>query len=225
MAPLNNACARRLLVSSCSVISRARSSLFCSAKAPYAALEEPAFVGLIEEGTKPCAKLLGGRTVGLGWGIPSALPRPEVPSSLFSSFWKNRPLGQTLLGYHLQPGCGVVKAAGLHGGAGQLVRNGAPAAGQKLATDEISREPEVKPVQNAGNAGPQWKTCIECEHSKRVGDFARVKSSKDNRTDACRACLAALRRRRLGRELDHLQLGQDLPDMQRAERSKGLLYG
>jgi hypothetical protein len=115
-------------------------------------------------------------------------------------------LGQTLLVYHLQPGCDVVKAAGLHGGAGQLVRNGAAAAGPNLATDEILKKPEVKPLQNVGNAGPQWKTCIECKHSKRVGDFARVTSSKDKRSDACRACLAALRGRRSGRELDHLQL-------------------
>jgi hypothetical protein len=201
MAPLSNACARRLLLASCSVVSSARNSFFGSAKAPYAAPEEPAFVGVIEEGAKPCTKLLGGRTVSLGWGTPSALPRPEVPS-----FWKNRPLGQTLLGYHRQPGCGVVKAAGLHGGAGQLVQDGAAAAEQKLATDEISSEPEVKPVQNAGYAGPQWKTCIICKHSKRVGDFNRVTSSKNKRTDACRACLAALRGRRSGRELDHLQL-------------------
>jgi hypothetical protein len=201
MAPLSNACVRRLLLSSCSLVSSARSSLFCSAKAPYAAPEEPACVGLIEGGAKLCAKLLEGRTVSLGWEIPSALPRPEVPSSFFSSLWKNRPLG-----YHLQPGCGVVKAAGLHEGAGHLVRSGAAAAEQKLATDEILKEPEVKPVQNAGYAGPQSKTCIKCEHSKGEGDFETVKSSKDNRSDTCRACLAALRGRRSGRELNHLQL-------------------
>jgi hypothetical protein len=203
MAPLSSACARRNLLSLCSIASRARMSPFCSAKAPDAAPEGPAFAGFIGEG----AKLLGGRTVSLGCGIPSALPRPEVPSSLLSSFWKNLPLGQTLLGYHRQPGCGVVKAAGLHGGAGQLdLQRGVAAEVSKLATDDISKVPEVKPVQNAGYAGPQWKTCIECEQSKRVGDFARVKSSEDKRSDACRACLAALRRRRLGRELDHLEL-------------------
>jgi hypothetical protein len=203
MAPLSNACARRLL-SSCSVLSRrARTFPCCSAKAPDAASEVPAIGGIIEGG----GKHLGGQIVcSLGWGIPSALAKPEEPRPSVSSFWKDRPFGQSLLGYCLKPGCGLVKAAGLRGDAGQLVQDGAATEVSNLAADEISKVPEVKPVQNAESAGPQWKTCIICEHSKRVGDFARVKSSKDNRTDACRACLAALRGRRSGRELDHLQL-------------------
>jgi hypothetical protein len=196
MAPLNVACARRLLLSSCSVVSRARASPCCSAKAPDAAQEVPTFVGLIEGG----GKLLGGQTVcSLGLGIPSASARPDVTVP-------SRHFGQSLLGFCLKPGCGFVKAAGLHGGAGQLVQDGVAAAASKLATDNISKVPKVKPVQVAGNAGPQWKTCIICEHSKRVGDFERVKSSEDNRSDTCRACMAALRGRRLDRELDHLQL-------------------
>jgi hypothetical protein len=138
MAPLSNACARRLLLSLCSVASSARNPLFCSAKAPYAAPKEPAFVGLIEEGVKPYAKFLGGR---LGWEIdPSALPKPEVSSSFFLSLWKNRPLPrQTLLACRLQPGCGVVKAAGLHGGAGQSVQNGAVAAEQNLPLTKFQK--------------------------------------------------------------------------------------
>jgi hypothetical protein len=183
MAPLSIDRARRLLLSSCSVdISRARTFSCCSPKTPDTA----------SEASGSCSS---------GWGIPSALARPEVPRPSFSSFWKDRPFGQSLLGHCLKPGCVLVKAAGLHGGAGQLARKEATAAGQKLAIDEISEVPEVKPAQNAESAGPQWKTCIICEHLKRVGDFERMKSSADNRSDACRACLAALRRRR--RELDH----------------------
>jgi hypothetical protein len=150
------------------VVSRARASPCCPAKAPDAASEVPAFVGLIEGG----GKLLGGQTVcKLGWGIPSALARHVVASPWFSSLWKDRPFGQSRHGYCLEPGCGIVKAAGLHGGAGQLARKEATVAGQKPATDGISKVPKVKPVQNAGYAGPQSKTCIECEQSKRVGDF------------------------------------------------------
>jgi hypothetical protein len=187
MAPLSIARARQLLISSCSVVSRARTSPCCSGKAPDAASEVPG-------------------SCSLGWGIPSALARPEVPRPSFSSFWKDRPFGQSLLGYCLKPGCGLVKAAGLHGDVGQLVLGGEAAEVSTLATDERSKVPEVKRVQNAGSAGPQRKTFIECKQSKRVGNFARVKSSEDKRSDACRACLAALRKRRLGRDLDHLQL-------------------
>jgi hypothetical protein len=99
-----------------------------------------------------------------------------------------------------------VIAAGLHGGAGHLVQNGAAATGQNLTTNESAKASGGKAVQNSRNAGPEKKTCIECKHSKRVGDFQRTTTSEDKLTDACRACLAALRGRRSSRKLDHLQL-------------------
>jgi hypothetical protein len=81
------------------------------------------------------------------------LAKPEEPRPSFSSFWKDCPFGQSLPGYCVKPGCGIVKAAGLHEDAGQLVQDGAAAEGSNLAADEISKVPEVKPVQNAESAG------------------------------------------------------------------------
>lgn len=50
------------------------------------------------------------------------------------------------------------------------------------------------------------KTCVQCGQSKLLTDFEKMRPPLDERTEACRACLAVLRVRRSGGPLFHLGL-------------------
>ncbi|GAQ78261.1 hypothetical protein KFL_000100270 [Klebsormidium nitens] len=50
----------------------------------------------------------------------------------------------------------------------------------------------------------QMKTCCQCGFTKMIDDYERTKTSLDERSAGCRACMSALRARRSGRPLYHL---------------------
>lgn len=56
------------------------------------------------------------------------------------------------------------------------------------------------------NSNPSLKTCADCQRAKLLVDFEETPRTPDGVQDACRACLAARRLIRLGRELHHLAL-------------------
>lgn len=56
---------------------------------------------------------------------------------------------------------------------------------------------------------PAFKTCETCQHSKPVVDFYGSTTSKDGRSDSCRACLASFKAKRGKKELHHLGLSVD----------------
>jgi hypothetical protein len=63
---------------------------------------------------------------------------------------------------------------------------------------------ESEPTPGVGSVAKldkQVKQCIMCEYSKPLEDFEKTVSSKDKRTEACRACMAVLRARRPGSKI------------------------
>jgi hypothetical protein len=71
-----------------------------------------------------------------------------------------------------------------------------------------SSEGVKKPIVDASNLNAEpAKRCSACGHSKLLGDFEDTVTTEDKRMEVCRACLAAIRARRVkGRELYHLEL-------------------
>jgi hypothetical protein len=68
-----------------------------------------------------------------------------------------------------------------------------------LECSEGIRVSAIEPIVDA------FKRCSACGYSKLLGDFEDTVTTRDKRTEVCRACLAAIRARR-GRELYHLEL-------------------
>jgi hypothetical protein len=70
----------------------------------------------------------------------------------------------------------------------------------------LESEPEPSIPSASSSSGPV-KTCNMCGRSKLLVDFEKTVNSEDKRTEACRACLAALKAMRPGaRQLEHLML-------------------
>jgi hypothetical protein len=64
-----------------------------------------------------------------------------------------------------------------------------------------------EPIVDASNLDKPAKRCSVCGYSKLLVDFEGSVTTKDKRTEVCRACLAAKRARHFeGRELYHLEL-------------------
>lgn len=102
----------------------------------------------------------------------------------------------------------AAKGATSEEGAGQPCGEGAEALVLKreVVSQEASTKNHGPGSANAPGADFQGKTCIECRHTKALDDFEKTKSSLDNRTEKCRACLAVVKAVRLGKELHHLAL-------------------
>jgi hypothetical protein len=70
---------------------------------------------------------------------------------------------------------------------------------EKRSEGTSVRESEPAPgVGSAAGSDKQVKSCNICRYSKPLVDFEKTVSSEDERTEACRACLAVLRAMRPG---------------------------
>jgi hypothetical protein len=80
-----------------------------------------------------------------------------------------------------------------------------------LEGSEGIRVSGIEPIVDASNLDKPAKRCSACGYSKLLVDFENTKSTEDKRMEVCRACLAAMRARRLsaGRELYHLELAPE----------------
>jgi hypothetical protein len=79
-----------------------------------------------------------------------------------------------------------------------------------LESSEGIRVSTIEPIVDVSNLDKPDKRCSVCAYSQLLGDFEDTVTTKDKRTEVCRACLAAVRARRLtGRELYHLELSPE----------------
>jgi hypothetical protein len=80
-----------------------------------------------------------------------------------------------------------------------------------LEGSERIRVSGIEPIVDASNFDKPAKRCSACGYCKLLVDFENTKSTEDKLTEVCRACLAAIRARRLseGRELYHLELAPE----------------
>jgi hypothetical protein len=69
----------------------------------------------------------------------------------------------------------------------------------------------IEPIVDASNFDKPVKRCSACGYSKLLVDFEKTKTTKDKRTEVCRACLAVIRARCLSedRDLYHLELAPE----------------
>jgi hypothetical protein len=73
----------------------------------------------------------------------------------------------------------------------------------------ICRNEPTTAIGNSARSNKQVKTCNICRYPKPLVDFEKTVSSEDERTEACRACLAAFRAMRPGLRVSpswHLKL-------------------
>jgi hypothetical protein len=141
----------------------------------------------------------------------------------FASACKSRSVGPPLLGdcadcRRLVFSAGIARAARLQPttakgavseeGVGQPCGEGSEAL--VLERDAVSQEASTKDYRpglaNAPGVDFPGKTCIECRRTKALGDFEKTKTSLDNRTEKCRACLTVVKAMRSGKALHHLVL-------------------
>lgn len=118
-----------------------------------------------------------------------------------------------LLKCQFSPPSGRTQIASVQGKAAGPVSEGQSSqgmakkhVGMSVGSEGI-RVSGMAPIVDASTLGNPPKKCSVCGYSKPLVDFEDTVSSADKRTEACRACLAALRaKRRGGRELYHLKL-------------------